>query len=303
MLKPARFGRCLWRVAALSLLAALPAWALEPGVHSPFLIGVTNGIDLGDLPPQGLNLSDTSGYLSQTLRGNESQNLPTTQHVWLSALALQYVWNGTILGARFSSLIVQPVASIDRVTSGRSANETAQVNTIITPLNLSWAVSDELHVSANMTFYPPDSEYRRGAPVNIGNNFWTFEPNLGLTFDRKDFEITLHLIYDLNTANTDSPYSPDGRFTSGDELVTDYTGAVKLGAFRVGLTGFFARQTQDDTAANEDVPGHRFRRDGLGPLVGYHLRAWSFSAYYLRDLGWRNIFGGSGFWLRAAYHR
>ena len=302
MIKHLCVGRRSWCVAALTLLSALPAWALEPGVHSPFLIGVTNGIDLGDLPPQGLSVSDTSAYLTQTLRGNESQNLPTTQDVWLSAFALQYVWDGTLLGARFSSLIVQPIASIDRVTLGRGANKTAQVNTIITPLNLSWALSEQLHVSANMTFYPPDGEYRRGAPVNIGNNFWTFEPNMGLTFDPGDFEITLHLIYDLNTANPDSPYSPDGRFTSGDELVTDYTGAMKLGAFRVGLTGFLARQTQDDTAANEDVPGHRFRRDGLGPLVGYHFGGWSFSAYYLRDLDWRNIFGGSGFWLRAAYH-
>jgi hypothetical protein len=301
MIKSIGFGRRSCCILTLLFLWVTLAPALEPGVHSPFLIGVTNGIELGELPPSGFYVSDTSGYLSQTLRDKNSNDLPVTQDVWLTALALQYVWNGEILGARFSSLIVQPGASIDRVAYGRSADKTSLVNTIITPLNLSWAVADHLHVPTNLTFYPPDVQYRRGAPIN-GNNFWTIEPNAALTYDRKDFEITAHIIYDLNTANSDSPYSSNGRYTSGDEFVGDYTGAVKLAAWRVGLTGFFARQTEDDTAAQGAVLGRRFRRDGIGPQVSYSLRHWAFSAYYLRDLDWQNIFGGSSFWLRATYH-
>ena len=77
-----------WCLCALAWVAALPAVALEPGAHSPFLIGVTNGIDLGDLPPAGPYFADTSAYLSQTLRGNDSSDLPSTQEVRLSALAL-----------------------------------------------------------------------------------------------------------------------------------------------------------------------------------------------------------------------
>ena len=43
-------------IVAMVLLAAVPALAVEPGAHSPFLIGVTNGINVGDLPPSGFTV-------------------------------------------------------------------------------------------------------------------------------------------------------------------------------------------------------------------------------------------------------
>jgi len=180
---------------------------------------------------------------------------------------------------------------------------------------VSWMlIPGELFVSADMVFYLKDSTYSRTASLNIGNNFWTFEPSAAVTYMHNGFQLTALALYDINTADNNSPnaLAVNGNYQSGDIFSLEVTALQKFDEWSVGVVGYDQTQTTDDTAGGHAVPalaigpylvssnGNRASEVAVGPLVGYDFGVVNLTAYYTRDVYHENTIGGNSFWLRLS---
>jgi hypothetical protein len=290
-------------LARLTVISA-PAHAFEPGAHPPFGAGATGGIPIGAIPPAGFYLSSVTTYGESTFHADSRPGGPKTQSFFVEGLTGQWVPDVTPWGARYAAFIQQ--ALVVRTVTGlppRGDTQTASGldNTIISPLNLAWTLPSDFWLSARFAFYPPDGQYHRKDRVNIANNFWAFEPNVGISYLRGGLDLSVHLVYDIETENTSSnaPGNVHGKYQSGDVFVADYTASYAIRKWRFGVTGWGVQQTTNDSAGGRTLRGTELSKVGLGPLIEYNASWIGVNLYYVHDVVWRGGFGGDKFFLRA----
>ena len=290
-------------VAALAVACSVgSAAALEPGAHPPFLAGSTGGVPIGLLPPAGFYVSSLTTYFDYSFH-SDNPGGPRNLYSFSEALSILWVPDITLLGARYGAFVQQPFVE-KTVTGipprGRSSTETGLNNTVISPLNLAWALPGDVFVSARFAFQPAVGQYDRDNLVNIANNFWAFEPNVGITYLRGGVDLSVRLVYDVVTENPSSSArgNVNGRYRSGNIFTGDYTVSQAFGAWRFGVTGFGVQQTNDDSAGGQSLHGTTFSRVAIGPLIQYNTRRIGIDAHYIRDIAWSNTFGGHSFFFR-----
>jgi hypothetical protein len=300
------FSRILiWFTLATVILVTetRSARAIEPGAHPPYLAGATAGVPIGVLPPPAFYVSNLATYFDYRF-SPDTRPGPRTLQVSSDALTVLWVPDLTILGARYGLLVQQ--GFVDKTVTGippRGATSTGTGlhNTLISPLNLAWTLPSDFFVSARVAVYLPNGHYSRNNLVNIANHFWAFEPSVGISYLRDEFDVSVHLVYDIMTENTDSnaPGSVNNRYRSGNIFSADYTVSQAFGSWRFGVTGFGVQQTHDDSADGRRVRDTKFSKIGIGPLVEYNARWIGINAYYIRDVTWTDTFGGDNFYLRV----
>lgn len=101
---------------------------------------------------------------------------------------------------------------------------------IVDPFILGWHTR-YFHIIAALDIYMPTGEYDKHRPVNVGKNFWTFEPILAITFlHPSGFSASVKAMYDFNTTNNDYINPATGKETSlkpGQEFHFDYAVAIR----------------------------------------------------------------------------
>ncbi len=280
-----------------------PARALEPGAHPPYLTGSSAGVPIGVVPPPAFYVSNLMTYLDLQY-SPDTRPGPRSLRTFSDALTVLWVPDVTILGARYGAAIQQ--AFVEKTVTGippRAARstETGLNNTLISPLNLGWTLPGDLFVSARLGVHLPTGHYSRNNLVNIANSFWTFEPNVGISYLKDGFDISVRLLYDIMTENTDSNArgSVHNRYRSGNVFTADYTVSQAFGSWRFGVTGYGVQQTHDDSADGHRLRDTKFSRFGIGPLIEYNARWIGVNAYYVRDVTWTDTFGGDNVYLRV----
>ena len=230
---------------------------------------------------------------------------PRNLYTLSEAPSILWVPDVTLLGARYGAFIQQPWVE-KTVTGipprGRSSTETGLNNTVISPLNLAWALPGDVFVSARFTFQPAVGQYDRDNLVNIANNFWALEPNVGITYVRGGFDLSVRLVYDIVTENRSSSArgNVNGQYQSGNIFTGDYTVSQAFGPWRFGVTGFGVQQTNDDSVGGRSLRETTFSRVAIGPLIQYNAKGIGLDAHYIRDVAWSNTFGGHSFFFRLA---
>jgi hypothetical protein len=128
------------------------------------------------------------------------------------------------------------------------------------------------------------------------------------------FQLTALALYDINTADDNSPnaLAVKGNYQSGDVFSLEVTALQKFDEWSVGIVGYDQTQTTDDTAGGHAVPalaigpylissnGNKASEVAVGPLVGYDFGFVNLTAYYTRDVYHENTIGGNSFWLRVS---
>jgi hypothetical protein len=279
------------------------ALAIEPGAHPPFLAGSTGGVPIGLIPQPSFYVSSLTTYLDYKFHA-DSRPGPLALYALSEALTILWVPDFTILGARYGALVQQAV--VERTITGIpprgvSSTETGLNNTLISPINLAWTLSNDVFVSARFAVHLPNGQYDRHKLVNIANNFWAFEPNVGITYLRDGFDLSLRLLYDIMTENTRSNArgNVNGRYHSGNILSADYTASQAFGNWRFGVTGTGVWQTHNDSAGGRTLRDTTFSKFGIGPLIQYNAGWIGLNAHYIRDVVWTDTFGGGNFFFRA----
>ncbi|MBA4418717.1 MAG: hypothetical protein C0392_12535 [Syntrophus sp. (in: bacteria)] len=143
--------------------------------------------------------------------------------------------------------------------------------------------------------------------VNIGRNYWSFNPLWLVTYigDKNSpipgFEVSAKMMYFFNTINTATSY------TSGQEFSADYFVGQHLGPWTFGANGNFYYQVTKDkqygaTAYDQFSglqTGVKGRSFSVGPLVSYNLANKAFiTAKYQFGVYEQNRPQGDAFWLK-----
>lgn len=299
--KTATQGLC-----AAVLLALVPfggAHALE-GV-SALQPGATTGAAAGALPPPGLYFNTDATYETGSIvggNGNKAtiagQHLRATNVSWVNSLLWVPGWQ--ILGADYGAMIAQPVKwSSTHWSGGSTYKSVGLVNTMVSPEILSWNLGGGFHVSEGLAFAINDgyttSAYNSGSgrvattAYNIGNAFYTIEPNLAISYLNNGWNLTANNVVDFNTKNEATDYQ------SGDVYYLDLTASKRIGNWTLGLLGNYTQQFTDDTIGGQVVPaangfsrGSRIMHVKVGPMVAYDFGRFQVTARYLQAVKTEN---------------
>jgi hypothetical protein len=296
---------CGVALATLTLaFAATPALAFEPGAHVPFIAGSTDGVPIGVIPPDGFYLGSLTTYAEGTFHPDSRPKHPNTLSLFTDGVALTWVPDIALWGTRYAASVGQPVV-VATVTGipprGATVTESGLGNTTISPLNLAWTLPSDVYVSARFAFQPQDGQYDRHNLVNVANNFWTFEPNVGISYLKNGLDISVRLLYDIVTENRSSSAraNVNGTYQSGNVFTAEYTVSQSVGRWRFGVTGDGVQQTNDDAPGGRTLHGTELSRVGIGPIIEYNARWIGVNLYYIHDVAWRGTFGGDNFFLRV----
>jgi len=284
----------------MPLVGAKSARAEENGIV-PYLSGVMIGVPAGAAPPPGLYLSDNTYDRPMKVVNGSGASMPVK--IDLVGTSLSAVWSPGVqlLGGNYYAFIKQPFGWNTTTAFGHASSNSGNFNTIISPLNISWQVAPGLFVAAGLTGYLDDATYSATAPVKMGNNFWTVEPSLAVSYLANGLNLSALAAYDINTKNTATNYQ------SGQTLSVDLTATKRFGAWTAGVGGYIVQQVTSDKINGITYPatpfnsaGNKLSQIALGPVVGYDFGRVQVTGYLTQDVQLKNAAGGTSFWLRLS---
>lgn len=245
--------------------------------------GITIGGSAGDPPPGIYMFNQVFTYQANlTGPGNALLN-PTGTKTGAQAAAeatgLLFVPGWSFLGATYSAVLVQPFVMAS-VGSPANLQMSGMHNTYIVPAELSWKLGDSgFFVKTGLGMYVPDGT-KTGANGlgNIGNPWWTFEPEFIVSYLKDGWNLTAFLYEEINTKNSITGYR------SGDVLHTEFTAAKTIGNWTVGPVAYYVGQVSNDTSSafyGGAINVNRYNVWAVGGLVGYNfgpasLNVWAF---------------------------
>jgi hypothetical protein len=131
----------------------------------------------------------------------------------------------------------------------------------------------------------------------VGKPFFTFQPELALSYLANGWNLTAFLYDEINTENTRD------RYTNGNIFHVDFTATKTFGKWTLGPVGYYVAQITDDkcpvgicTATHGGLGGtvtptgvivgnaQRFQVFALGGLVEYNFGAASFSVWATQEI-------------------
>ena len=263
--------------------------AREPGNGNTYSPGVCLGVPTGANPPPGVYLEEMGiYYAANTTAQGSSKQIGPNESLFVNTNSVYWTMPWTFLGATEMMFALVPVVdlsvtNIPALNDGKTYQRTAIANPIIAPINLSWNVAPDLFVSTVLTFLPPVGQYSPTATINVGNDFWTFQPQASLSYLGNGYDLTLHSIYSTNTQSAHTSY------TSGDQLFIDVTATKKFGKWEVGPVGYFNKQITNDqnsgtTYGTTKPTFGNPEQAALGALAGYNFGPLTLTTMLTRDV-------------------
>lgn len=244
-----------------------------------------------------------------------------SQDVWVNTVKGIHLSEGGLFGGRFGAVISVPIV-IDASASGqvvvpvaatRSGSKSGFADIAVTGF-LNWT-SGNSHISAGMSIYAPTGMYDENNIINLGRNYWSFDPLVTYTWldPKRGHEVSVTTGVMFNTRNDATDYQ------SGTEWHLDFMLAQHFSPrFALGLEGSVLQGLSDDDGplldkANVVLPalglrplgGFRAEYFGLGPAALYTVKLGdtdvNLIAKYLWDVDHRNRFNSDYLMLSAAF--
>jgi hypothetical protein len=288
--------KALLAAAGVAAFAFSPAnayedqsWKTKPGSF----IGASAGV-----PPPGIYMfnqvftyqSNFSGPLVNTAFGGAKVAVQAAVDVQ----GFLFVPGWTFLGATYDALIVQPfvMSSLGELACHPFCGPVSGVfNTYFVPIELAWTKigGTGLAVKTGLAFYAPTGTIQGvTGTFNQGRPYWTFQPELAISYLASGWNLTAFLYEEFNTANTRTNY------TTGDIFHADFTATYTIGKWTLGPVGYYVAQVSDDkcpigvcTAFNAaGILGHtqRYQLFAVGGLIEYNFGPASFSVWATQEV-------------------
>lgn len=170
---------------------------------------------MGALPPPGTYFKNyVTYYASSKLNDNNGNDLVVNfdLKVMADVLRLIHVTNHKVLGANWAVHTLIPLVHQDVKLGSNKDNRSGLGDIIVDPIILGWH-SKNFHVTAGIDIYIPTGSYNKEHLANIGRNYWTFEPVLGVTYlGDNGFELSTKFMYDINLENEETQYKSGQEF-------------------------------------------------------------------------------------------
>lgn len=302
----------------LSSLVALFMILVVVAVSAPSWAGgsqaYTNGSEdfgVGKFPPTGLYyIHYTNYYNTNNFKDDNGDKIDGAPEVTTFANTSRLLWISSkkILGGTYASHIFVPIVYSDydfddnsnfpRNVRPDSQDKFGLGNIIFSPFIVGWHGQD-LHAFINLVdiFMPTNTGYDNDDTVNLGNDFWTFEPVFAVSYFPGQYELSAKFMYDISTNDNNHLVTVDearqlGRpeiagdnktRRAGQEFHFDWVAAYHPNAaWELGAVGYFYQQITDDEISGSDVNNRKGRVAAVGPGVKYNMKDLSLigKAYY-----------------------
>jgi hypothetical protein len=272
--------------------AGYPGWASKPGV----LIGASAGV-----PPPGIYMFNQVFTYQSNLVGPLTNAIGTHTGVQAAVDVQGFVFvpGWTFLGATYDAVLAQPfiMASIGgplNLNPAFPSQIAGAHNTYIAPVELSWKLGTSgFAIKTGLGIYVPDGTVQGPTGLsNVGNPWWTFQPELAISYLADGWNLTAFLYEEFNTRN-----SVDG-YTTGDIFHADFTATKTIGKWTLGPVAYYVGQVSNDSCQVGSLCGatpaaalaatganaSRFNIFAVGGLVEYNFGPASFSVWATQEV-------------------
>jgi hypothetical protein len=274
--------------AGVAAFAFSPANAYEAGPAST-KPGVFIGASAG-APPPGIYMFNQVWTYQGNLVG---PNAPASfgRNLYVDVQGFIFVPGWTFLGATYNALVVQPFVAV-AISDPAPLNISGVFNTYIVPVELSWTKIGGTGFAAKtgLGIYVPTGTIQGVAGLgNVGSPFWTFQPELALSYLGGGWNLTAFSYVEVNTANARTNY------TSAPIFHVDFTATYTIGKWTFGPVGYWAAQVSDDKCPTgictafyglDALQTHtqRYTQVGLGGYLEYNFGPASASVWVTQDV-------------------
>jgi hypothetical protein len=279
--------KALLAAAGVATFAFSPANAYEASpaqTKAGSFIGASAG-----MPPPGIYMfNQIFTYQTNLVGPNAPANFGRQVNVDVQGFIFVPGW--TFLGATYDALIVQPFVQVN-LSNPANVNVEGVFNTYIVPIELSWTKigGTGFAVKTGLGIYLPDGTTQGiNGFGNVGAPYWTFQPELALSYLAGGWNLTAFIYDEINTANSRDNY------TTGDIFHVDWTATYTIGKWTFGPVGYFYAQVSNDkcpigicTAINPAGTlgnAQRFQVVGVGGLLEYNFGPATASVWVTQDV-------------------
>jgi hypothetical protein len=280
--------KALLAAAGVAALALSPANAYEGGpaqTKSGAFIGASSG-----MPPPGIYMFNQIFTYQGNLVGPNAPN-HFGRNVYVDVQGFIFVPGWTFLGATYDFLVVQPFVAV-AISDPAPLNISGVFNTYIVPFELAWNKigGTGFGVKTGLGMYVPTGTQQGLSGLgNVGSPFWTFQPELALSYLANGWNLTAFSYVEVNTANDRTNY------TSAPIFHVDWTATYTIGKWTFGPVGYWYAQLADDkcpvgicTAFYGLAPlathTQRFSVAAIGGLLEYNFGPASASVWVTQDI-------------------
>ena len=270
---------------------------------APHLAGVFEGTRAGALPPKGVYFVNETLLTRTTLYNNAGDRSSTgvKSNIAVDVPIFQLVPGVKILGADYALAVSQPFDYVNSSAPGSYSGGTnlgtggGLFNTLLIPVQLSWALPNDFHVKTSLGVYLLDGDFVTADKMAVPNGmgFWSFEPSIGVSWLRGDWNVSGSFAYDHNLKNDKSKYQ------SGDVIDGDYTFTKTLGKWTAGVGGYTQFQLSNDTLDRVTLAESKLEKVAAGPIIGYNFGPLIVQTNYNFRLRSTNVAQGDEFWLNV----
>ena len=264
--------------------ASTPAFATEPGGPSALMkAGIFIGASAG-VPPPGLYGFEQAFTYQGNLAGPVTNTIGSTTRVSANIVTqgLLFVPGWTFLGATYDAVIVQAFANV-AIGSPVNAQSGGVYNTYFVPAELSWNIADTgFAVKTGLGIFVPDGSISGPAGLNnVGVPYWTFQPELIVSYLKDGWNFSAAVYDEVKTANSVTNYR------TGDVLHADFTATKTIGKWTVGPVAYYEGQVSNDKSSafyGYALGTQRFDVWAVGGLVGYNFGPVSLNVWATQEV-------------------
>ncbi len=171
-----------------------------------------------------------------------------SQEAWVNTLKTVYVAESGVFGGRFGQVLSAPIVlnvDVNGELAGSGLEKDGSRTGFADPVYtffLNWH-KNTLNYSVGLNTYIPLGYYDVGSIINLGRNYWSFDPVLSFTWldPERGHEVSFISGIMLNTENSETDYQ------SGSEFHIEWNIAQHFSkSFGVGFIGYYYKQLSDD---------------------------------------------------------
>jgi len=249
-----------------------------PGATASFIDALPGRTALAAVPTFTSYVGGAGGSREIPIIGGTALSLDAT--VYAASIPLIYETPIKLLGGHYAAGVVLPYVWVE--TTGRltfantnlpsgyrrdTANGLGDI--ALLPFMLGWT-NGGLKYDVRLCIYAPTGEYDKNSLANVGQNYWTFEPVVSLSYlsSKIGLEVSAYAGLDFNTKNEDTDYQTGDQFHL-DLTVAEHLPLGKLGVFGLGANAFYYQQITGDSGSGAILGDFEGRTFGVGPVLSY----------------------------------
>lgn len=187
----------------------------------------------------------------------------------------------------------------------RHSKEEGLGDIIFQPVMLNQKVTPDFNINYRVNFYAPTGDYEVGRLANLGKNYWSFEPTVGMMYfnQKTGLEGSLFTGVTFNTKNQDTDYHTGTQFHFDGTLAQHFPLAKGLAG--VGVSGFYYQQLEGDSGDGATFGDFKGRTVGVGPVVSFSRSFkdvdFTAEAKWLTEVDTKNRLEGNYLWLKLLF--